>query len=145
MSLPIDPQTLRNGEFITVLSKRNTADRSYIGELFSVVAIDLPFVRLHRETNPFGFSDFTLDTREYVIGTVNAEMVQTIAYKNPPSATKPSSAKEELAEKLYKISTHPKFAEWIVNFIVARIQLGPLSKAAGVLQFKKLLDLIDGK
>lgn len=144
MSIPIDPQTLRKGEFVTILAKLVGYDKIFLGELLSVVSIDLPFVRFHREEYPQA-TDITVDTRNCVIGTVNAEMVQTIAYKNPPSATNPKSAKEELAEKLYKISTHPKFAEWFVNFIVARFQMGPFSKATGISQFKKLLDLVDFK
>ena len=85
MMLSVDD--VKVGMFVTILqNKVYTADRSYIGRLFKVVVIDLPFIRVRRMidrdtlSNMFpltGGDTSTIDTREYDLKKCSQEFVDS--------------------------------------------------------------------
>lgn len=70
---PLDPGDIRKGQTITVLRWKKREDRSYVGSEMSVMAVQLPFVKVQHK-DLFGESRVsTLDTREIEFAELSEE------------------------------------------------------------------------
>jgi hypothetical protein len=73
----IKPENIKEGMTITILEDTKTADRSYIGDIMEVLAVDLPFICVNRTERRSSILNgkLILDTRRYKIKQYSKKFV----------------------------------------------------------------------
>jgi hypothetical protein len=88
MAKKIDVDALKVGDSVTVLERRDR-DRSYIGEVFRVLAIDLPFVVVTTVACRYGRLEnykTSFDVRQITLGSVTPEYVKALSPESTSAA-----------------------------------------------------------
>jgi len=75
----INCEDIKKNNVITVLKWIASDDKSYVGEIFNVRCVDLPFIIVRRSRrNSFLSRTLTLDTRKVVLGKPSEEHIKLV-------------------------------------------------------------------
>lgn len=71
------PRNLKTGTYIIPITSA-TGDRSYLGNLFQIISIDLPFIRVKAVERGWIYKKvITFDLNEYTVKVPSAEFIAT--------------------------------------------------------------------